>query len=335
MRVVCEVGASKVMKLCCFLSRIWTWFVLRVDDALFQFSFSYVVEQSSILMFDAVSDMLEKKLQFCIVLKVNFAVLVVWPIAVFFGFEFSKAVKAPSFEVAAIFVATVVPSHPVDRELSIGYLQASQLSIMLFGLNAVSENDIEVDTPLHLKRMLWEVREQFSSVGWFESTHHTNIVLASCTLGLAIFVLPDRQWVVAALPSLIWILSASCCVPLKVLFGDELLACFALEVHSVHRLLFSWQVQIPQMIAQTGLDLSFVATSVELFGKPLEEKLLVMDAYWCMELPELLNKSSPCFMELWVDLKIPWPGSTLGGNNFLSGGGHRFNLVSYLFNLSP
>ena len=54
----------------------------------------------------------------------------------------------------------------------------------------------------------------------------------------------------------------------------------------------------PQTIAQTGLDLSFVATSVELFGKPLEEKLLVMDAYWCMELSELLNKSSPCFMEL-------------------------------------
>ena len=52
------------------------------------------------------------------------------------------------------------------------------------------------------------------------------------------------------------------------------------------------------MIAQTGLDLSFVATGVQLFGKPLEEKLLVMDAYWCMELSELLNKSSPCFMEL-------------------------------------
>ena len=70
-------------------------------------------------------------------------------------------------------------SHPVDRELRRGHLQASQLSVMLFGLVAVSENDIEIDTPLHLDRVLWEVSENLSSVGRFESTHHANKVLQS------------------------------------------------------------------------------------------------------------------------------------------------------------
>ena len=70
-------------------------------------------------------------------------------------------------------------SHPVDQELRRGHLQASQLSVMLFGLVAVSENDIEIDTPLHLDRVLWEVSENLSSVGRFESTHHANKVLQS------------------------------------------------------------------------------------------------------------------------------------------------------------
>ena len=43
------------------------------------------------------------------------------------------------------------------------------------------------------------------------------------------------------------------------------------------------------MIAQGDLDLSFVATGVELFGKSLEKELVVVDSYWSMELSQLLN----------------------------------------------
>ena len=144
-------------------------------------------------MLDAVGHMFEKKLQFLVVFEVYFAVPVGWPIVVFFGFEFAKAVKASGFEVATGFVATVVLFHPVDRELGRGYFQASQLSVMLFWLKAVSENHVKVDTPLHLERVFWEVSEHLCPIGRFESTHDTNIVLVDCTLFLEISVFPHRQ----------------------------------------------------------------------------------------------------------------------------------------------